>query len=142
MTLPTQPEAVDVAARILIVDDDMTNVALLSAVLDSAGYRLSTASNGHEALAAVAGDPPDLVLLDAMMPGLDGFEVCRRLKASPEWSVIPIVMVSGLEAGEDRAQAHDCGADEFLTKPVAFDVLETRVREHLERRTQKESAKP
>lgn len=134
MTSEAQTPGPPNAATILIVDDDEGSRALLSVVLDGAGYRLDAARDGKEALDAIARSRPDLVLLDAMMPVLDGFEVCRRVKASPAWSDIVIVMISGLDGPEGRDHAVECGADDFMLKPVAIDDLEPRVRGHLERR--------
>lgn len=122
---------VDPSLTILIVDDEATNVAVLQGVLESAGYQLAVASNGREALDLVARHAPDLILLDIMMPEIDGFEVCRRIKASPEWSDIPIIIITALDDADDYARAIDCGADDFMTKPFTFAVLLARVRGYL-----------
>ena len=121
----------DAPAMILIVDDDATNVAVLQGVLESAGYQVVIANNGHEAIELLAQHPIDLILLDVIMPELDGFEVCRRVKASPIWGHIPIIIITALDEAEDYARAIDCGADDFMTKPFTFAVLLARVRGYL-----------
>lgn len=113
---------------ILMVDDEIQNLELLEAILLPQGYRLFQAKSGEEALAAVAADRPDLILLDVMMPRLDGFEVCRRLKADARTRFIPVVMVTSLRDMGDRIRGIDAGADDFLTKPVNRHELLSRVR--------------
>jgi signal transduction histidine kinase len=103
---------------ILIVDDTPLNVRLLSSILEIEGYSVVTASNGPDALKLVPETQPDVVLLDVMMPGMDGFEVCRRLRADAASAHLPIVMVTALQDMPDRVQALEAGADDFLTKPV------------------------
>lgn len=115
-------------ARILVVDDIRTNVKVLEAKLSSEYYEVITASNGKEALEQATKSRPDLILLDVMMPGMDGFEVCRRLKADPETAHIPVVMVTALGDPEDRVQGLSAGADDFLTKPVDDIAMFARVR--------------
>jgi signal transduction histidine kinase len=116
------------ARRILIVDDLAENRDLLQECLQGHGYQTLSASNGQEALEAVAAGAPDLILLDILMPKLDGYEVCRRLKAREETAFIPIVMLTALQDLKDRIRGIEAGADDFLSKP--FNVLElvTRVR--------------
>lgn len=114
--------------RVLIVEDIATNRAILRAKLDAAYYEVDTAVDGPEALEAVAACPPDLILLDVMMPGMDGFEVCRRLKADPEFSHIPVVMITALEHAGDRIRGLEVGADDFLSKPVDDLALFARLR--------------
>ena len=116
------------SARILVVDDIAINVRLLHAKLTAEYFDVVTAEDGPSALAVMEADPPDIVLLDVMMPGMTGFEVCRRIKADPRWSHIPVVMVTALDLPEDRVQGLDSGADEFLTKPVNDLALFARVR--------------
>ncbi len=115
-------------ARILVVDDVLPNVKVLEAKLSSEYYDVVTAFNGHDALDIARADKPDLILLDVMMPGLDGFEVCRRLKADPATSYIPVVMVTALSDARDRVTGIEAGADDFLTKPVDDVALFARVR--------------
>src|SRR6266849_892806 len=116
------------SARILVVDDVDINVKLLGAKLASEYFDVLTAGGGAAALAVCAAQLPDLVLLDVMMPEMDGFEVCRRLKADPATSHIPVVMVTALSDAADRLTGLEAGADDFLTKPVNDIALFARVR--------------
>ncbi len=116
------------SARVLVVDDILPNVKLLEAKLSSEYYNVLTATNGEEALRRIAQDSPDIVLLDVMMPGMDGFEVCRRIKADPAYAHIPVVMVTALTDSEDRVRGLEAGADDFLSKPVNDTALMARVR--------------
>jgi PleD family two-component response regulator len=115
-------------ATILIVDDDLFNLKLLKTQLAVAGHAVRTASSGEEALAAVAEQLPDLILLDVMMPGIDGFEVARRLKADSRTRSIPIIMVTALEDNESRLKGLEMGAEDFLSKPVNRAELQMRVK--------------
>lgn len=114
--------------QILVVDDEELNVRFLSQFLIRKGFAAITAHSGEEALALVASESPDLVLLDAMMPQMDGFEVCRRLRANPETALLPVVMVTALQRPEDEAHALDAGADDFLPKPINYTELMSRIR--------------
>ena len=116
------------SARILVVDDILPNVKLLEAKLKNEYYNVLTASGGQEALDIIKHEKPDLVLLDVMMPEMDGFEVCRRIKASPETEHIPVVMVTALTDASDRVNGLQAGADDFLTKPLDDVALMARVR--------------
>ena len=116
------------AQRVLIVDDVAENRQLLVDYLDGAACEPVTAASGAEALAAVAAEPPDVVLLDLDMPGINGLEVCRSIKSSPETSMVPVVIVTAYSATEDRVAALEAGADDFLTKPVDQTELVARVR--------------
>ena len=115
-------------ARVLVVDDVLPNIKLLEARLTAEYFEVTTATNGPEALAICAQGNCDIVLLDVMMPGMDGFEVCRRLKADPATSHIPVIMVTALDQPSDRVRGLDVGADDFLTKPVDEIALIARVR--------------
>ena len=115
-------------AKILVVDDIPANVKLLQARLSAEYYEVITASNGPEALAACEQGGIDLILLDIMMPGMDGFEVCGRLKADPATQHIPVVMVTALDQPSDRVRGLTAGADDFLTKPVNDLQLMSRVK--------------
>lgn len=116
------------SARILVVDDIEANVRLLEARLMAEYFQVLTASNGRDALEICGNGQCDIVLLDVMMPEMDGFEVCRRLKADPKTMHIPVVMVTALDQSEDRVQGLNAGADDFLTKPVNDLALLTRVK--------------
>jgi two-component system cell cycle response regulator len=115
-------------ARVLVVDDIAANVKLLEAKLAAEYFDVITASNGFDALKVAAAQSPDIVLLDVMMPGMDGFEVCRRLKADPKTAHVPVVMVTALDQPSDRVAGLEAGADDFLTKPVNDISLFARVK--------------
>ena len=115
-------------ARILVVDDIAINVRLLEAKLLGEYYDVVAASDGPTALKLAGEQAPDLVLLDVMMPGLDGFEVCRRLKADPETAHIPVVMVTALDDTANRVRGLEAGADDLLTKPINDVALFARIR--------------
>jgi class 3 adenylate cyclase len=118
-------------ARILIVDDNRTNVKILQTRLSAEGYEVITAADGEEGLAAARGQTPDLILLDVMMPKLDGFEVCRRLRADPSFPFTPIILVTAMGDTKDVIAGLDAGGDEYLTKPVDHAALVARVRSML-----------
>src|SRR3954467_10445128 len=115
-------------ARVLVVDDILSNVKLLEAKLSAEYFEVNTAFNGLECLARMEETLPDIVLLDVMMPGMDGFEVCRRIKSNPKTAHVPVVMVTALDQPSDRVAGLDAGADDFLTKPVGDAALLARVR--------------
>ena len=118
----------DLPARILIVDDEPQNRRLLERMLAPEGLVIAMAASGEEAMAAVAQEPPDLILLDVMMPAMDGYSVAGRIKGSLDTKNIPIIMISALDAREGRMRALDAGAEDFLTKPVDRAELCVRVR--------------
>ena len=115
-------------ARVLVVDDILANVKLLEARLAAEYFEVLTASSGQEALDICARERVDVVLLDVMMPGMDGFEVCRRIKSAPKTSHVPVIMVTALDQPSDKVQGLEAGADDFLTKPVDDIALITRVK--------------
>ncbi len=115
-------------ARVLVVDDILSNVKLLEAKLSAEYFEVITAFNGLECLSKMESGAPDIVLLDVMMPGMDGFEVCRRIKGDPKTAHIPVVMVTALDQPSDRVAGLEAGADDFLTKPVDDQALFARVR--------------
>ncbi len=114
-------------SKILIVDDEPFNVDYLEQKLEDLGYETVRASNGQEALEKVAAESPDLVLLDVMMPIMDGFAVCRILKGNDETRLIPVVIMTALDGIEDRIRGIEAGADDFLTKPVNQPELRARI---------------
>jgi two-component system, OmpR family, alkaline phosphatase synthesis response regulator PhoP len=115
-------------SRVLVVDDNAQNRELLVAYLESMPVKAETAADGIEALAAIAQKPPDLILLDIMMPRMSGFEVCRKLKSDPATRNIPVIMVTALTELGDIERAVDSGTDDFLSKPVKRLELVTRVK--------------
>ena len=115
-------------ARVLVVDDVLANVKLLEARLSAEYFEVLTAYNGQEALDLLETERVDVVLLDVMMPGMDGFEVCRRIKSDARDQHLPVVMVTALDQPTDKVQGLRAGADDFLAKPVDDIALVTRVR--------------
>jgi diguanylate cyclase (GGDEF)-like protein len=122
------------SVRILVVDDNQANLRLVADWLASERYVVSTAVDGLEALAKIEADRPDLVLLDIVMPELNGFETCRRIKGNPATAQIPVVMVTALSDVDDLVKGFDAGADDFVTKPVNGLALMARVRLQLRRK--------
>jgi class 3 adenylate cyclase len=115
-------------AKILVVDDTANNVKLLKDLLTMRGYAVVTASSGLEGLEQIDKERPDLVLLDVMMPGMNGYDVCRRIRENPATGVLPVVMVTALDPGQERIKGLEAGADDFLTKPINQPELLARVR--------------
>jgi len=113
--------------KILVVDDHEDNIELLRARLEARGYEVHGAADGFEALAAVEKIIPDLILLDVMMPKMDGMEVVRRLKANKALPFIPVIMQTALDSTENKVEGLDAGADDYITKPINFAELEARV---------------
>ncbi|MFN2637667.1 MAG: diguanylate cyclase [Gemmatimonadaceae bacterium] len=113
--------------RILVVDDHEDNIELLRARLEARGYEVEGANDGHAALEAVHRVCPDLILLDVMMPKMDGMEVVKRLKANKELPFIPVIMQTALDSTENKVEGLDAGADDYITKPINFAELEARV---------------
>ena len=116
------------SARILVVDDQPANVRMLEAKLLAEYFGVCTAENGVDAIDIARQEQPDLILLDIMMPGIDGYETCQRLKADLQTRHIPVIMVTALDQREDRIRGLECGADDFLTKPIDDVTLFARVR--------------
>jgi two-component system sensor histidine kinase/response regulator len=119
---------VESAGRVLVADDEPANRLLLRELLEAHSYQVVEAVDGLEALQHATAQPPDLVLLDVMMPNLDGYEVCRQLKATPQTRPIPVLLVTSLHAREERLQGIRAGANDFLTKPLDTADLVLRVR--------------
>jgi CheY-like chemotaxis protein len=116
---------------VMIVDDESIMVAVLQRHTSNAGYDYVVATNGQEALDKIAKDPPDMVLLDLMMPGMNGFETCRRIRANEKTKNIPVIIVTALHSQSDSSDAASCGASEFLTKPVDGALLAKRLRHYI-----------
>jgi adenylate cyclase len=119
---------VNIPAKILVVDDTAKNVKLLADLLSAKGYSVVTAESGRDALAQLEAERPDLVLLDVVMPEMSGYEVCEKIRANPATRILPVVMVTALDPGEERVKGLDAGADDFLTKPINRAELLARVR--------------
>jgi class 3 adenylate cyclase len=115
-------------AKVLVVDDTPHNVKLLADLLGVKGYAVATAVSGEEALVKVASESPDLILLDVMMPGLSGYDVCRKLREDPRTALLPIVLVTSLDPQGERVKGIEAGADDFLGKPINQAELFARVR--------------
>jgi CheY-like chemotaxis protein len=117
--------------RILVVDDERQNRQLLEVILEGEGYHVLTATSGKEALEKVAGELPDLVLLDVMMPGMDGYQVASRIKADAATKSIPVILLTALDDRSSRSHGLSAGAEDFLTKPIDRAELCLRVRKLL-----------
>jgi DNA-binding response OmpR family regulator len=117
--------------NILVVDDEPSNFDVIETFLFEQDYQLHYASSGKYALESLDSLQPDLILLDVMMPEIDGIEVCRRLKAMPQWANVPIIMVTALSSKEDLAKCLNAGADDFIGKPVNSFELRARVQSML-----------
>jgi len=122
-------------SKVLVVDDTPVNIKLLGDLLAVKGYVVATATNGEEALASLATETPDIVLLDVMMPGMSGYDVCRRIRANPDTALLPVVMVTSLDPHEERIHGIEAGADDFLSKPINQPELLARVRSLLRVKT-------
>jgi len=117
---PSQDKSAARPAKILIVDDEQDIVRLLSFALQAEGYQVVTALSGQEALKRVEQERPDIVVLDVMMPGMDGIEVCAELRSKPETAGLPIIMLSALGQVADRVRGLRAGADDYVPKPVTI----------------------
>lgn len=117
---------------VLIVDDEPANIDILTELVKS-GYMTRAATGGEKALRIATSDnPPDLILLDVMMPGIDGYEVCRRLKADERTKDIPIIFITGKVSAQDEIKGFECGAVDYITKPFNPVVVKSRVTTHLQ----------
>ena len=121
------PEPVNPDPLILVVDDLVQNVRLLEAVLSPKGFRVAAAYSGEEALEALGMEQPDVVLLDILMPGMGGYEVCRRIRQDPETAFLPVIMITA-SGEEEKVRAIEAGADDFVSKPFDQAELLARVR--------------
>jgi DNA-binding response OmpR family regulator len=124
-----------VSASILVADDEPNIVLSLEFVLKQAGFRVRTAADGEAALTAIAEEPPDLVLLDVMIPGRDGYSVCQEIRSNPAWRDVRIIMLTAKGGEVQREKGLSLGADEYVTKPFSTRELVDRIRRMLERRS-------
>lgn len=124
-------------ANLLVVDDVAENLRLLSGILKDSGHHIRPVTNGALALQAARHQPPDLVLLDIKMPGMDGFEVCRQLKAEENLRDIPVIFISALQDTEDKLRAFQAGGVDYVTKPFQIEEVQARVQTHLQLRRQR-----
>ena len=129
--VPTTPAAATPRATVLVVDDTPANLSLLSNVLNKL-YRVQVATSGHKALEIAARQPPDLIVLDVMMPELDGYEVCRRLKADPRTQAVPVLFLTALTRAEDETRGFEVGGADFIHKPFNPATVQARVHTHLQ----------
>ncbi len=113
--------------KILVIEDDPSTLRLIKYTLQQEGYQVLTAPNGLEGIRKTKSEEPDLVILDVMLPGLDGFEICHRLRANPQTAQLPILMVSGKAREIDRATGLKVGADDYITKPWHRPELVTKI---------------
>jgi len=121
--------------KVLVVDDIPANVILLADLLEAKGYRVLRAASGAEALACIKNERPDLVLLDVMMPGMTGYEVCQAIRVDPATGILPVILVTALDPAQERIKGLEAGADDFLTKPINQQELMARVRSLLRIKT-------
>ena len=117
--------------KVLIVDDESSMVSVLQRHVSNAGYEFETASNGQDALDKIEKDQPDLVLLDLVMPGINGFETCRRIRENEKTKKIPVLIITALRSESDSAAAAASGANEFIVKPIDGAHLAKKIRYHL-----------
>ena len=117
--------------RIMVVDDNSDNVEIIATRLRYRGYEVDEATHGSDALTKIESTPPDLILLDVMLPDIDGYEISRRIKGNDQLPYIPIILVTARDSTQDKVTGLDAGADDYLTKPINFPELEARVRSML-----------
>ncbi len=126
------PRSGESPPRVLIVDDVPENIEIIGDMLSASGYRVDTASGGDSALEMAAGEEYDLVLLDIMMPGMDGYEVCAKLKGSPQTSAIPVIFITARKEFDDIKKGFEAGAVDYITKPFRAEEVRIRTATHVE----------
>ncbi|MDY0385699.1 MAG: response regulator [Methanolobus sp.] len=123
----------DIRQKILIVDDEMDALLALKVALETEGYSIAEAKDGYEAIDKVHSEIPDVILLDLMIPGIDGFEVCRQLKSDPMYKYIPVIMLTARGEVDDKVEGIELGADDYVTKPFNLKELKARIKMILRR---------
>lgn len=123
----------DTRQKVLIVDDEMDALVALKVALETEGYNVVEAKDGYEAIEKVHSEIPDLILLDLMIPGIDGFEVCRQLRSDPTYSHIPVIMLTARGEIDDKVEGIELGADDYVTKPFNLKELKARIKMVLRR---------
>ena len=126
-----QNKTSDNKSNILIVDDERFNLTLLSETLSQQGYHVEMANDGEQALTAISNSKPDLILLDILMPGMDGYEVCKRIKSDPETKHIPVLFISVMDEADNKVKAFECGAADYISKPFQVEEVIARVNTQL-----------
>ena len=127
--------------NVIVVDDTPANLQLLTGMLKERGYKVRPVPSGKLALQAAKNDPPDLILLDIMMPEMDGYEVCERLKADEKLREIPVIFISALNETMDKVKAFGVGGVDYVTKPFQFEEVDARVSTHLKLQRQRRELK-
>ena len=138
--IPEESKRTGSPRSVLVVEDEESIREMISLGLERAGYTVSSAGDGEEGLALVRRERPDLVVLDLMLPGIDGLEVCRRLRAERETATLPLIILSARDAERDIVTGLELGADDYLTKPFSLGILAARIRAVLRRREGKDPA--
>ena len=123
----------DIRQKILIVDDEMDALLALKVALEAEGYNIAEAKDGYEAIDKVHSENPDVILLDLMIPGIDGFEVCKQLKSDPMYNHIPVIMLTARGEVDDKVEGIELGADDYVTKPFNLKELKARIKMILRR---------
>lgn len=131
MTVIAADDPITATGSILVVDDNPNNLRVLSGILNDAGYRVRATRSGELALRSAANSPPDLILLDVRMPEMDGYEVCRQMRAKPETQDVPVIFISALQETEDKVNAFKAGGVDYIVKPFQMEEVLARVRTHM-----------
>ena len=132
--VPDKSESISKKSTILIVDDNQNNVKLAAKLLETYGFNILISTDGENCLKQAIENNLDIILLDVLMPGIDGFETCQRLKANPETTDIPVIFMTALSDTEDKTKGFDVGAVDYVTKPIKIDEVLARVKVHIQLR--------